>query len=154
MVSHNHFCIGTLPPLLLLCPRKLERPLSTRSSRNQRMGRAWRYGRQTRGQSACPKIDQVNGLLMQMVAGRHTGTFFCDSTTAQFFPLTPTEVMFAAVIALKAYSNGLSRKLFYPAVCAGSMGPTPILLAMLRDLKGFHIRGTYQLDRVCLDPRI
>lgn len=62
--------------------------------------------------------------------------------------------MFAAVIALKAYSNGLSRKLFYPAVCAGSMGATPILLAMLRDLKGFYIRGTYQLDRVCLDPRI
>lgn len=90
----------------------------------------------------------------RLLAGRHTGTFFCDSTTAQVFPLTPTEVMFAAVIALKAYSNRLSRKLFYPAVSAGSMGPTPILLAMLRDLKGSYIRRTYQLDRVCLDPRI
>ena len=36
---------------------------------------------------------------------RHTGTFFCDMTTAQLFPRTPTEVMFAAVIALKAYSR-------------------------------------------------
>lgn len=62
--------------------------------------------------------------------------------------------MLAAVIALKAYSNGLSRKLFHPAVCAGSMGPTQILLAKLRDLKGFYTRGTYQLDRVCPDPRI
>jgi hypothetical protein len=33
-----------------------------------------------------------------------TGTFFCDNTTAQSFPLTPTDMMFAAVIALKAYS--------------------------------------------------
>lgn len=34
-----------------------------------------------------------------------TGTFFCDSTTAQFFPRTPTEVILAAVMALKAYSE-------------------------------------------------
>ena len=34
----------------------------------------------------------------------HTGTFFCDSTTAQSVPRTPTDVMFAAVIALNAYS--------------------------------------------------
>lgn len=33
-----------------------------------------------------------------------TGTFFWDKTTAQFFPRTPTDVMLAAVIALKAYS--------------------------------------------------
>jgi len=33
-----------------------------------------------------------------------TGTFFCDNTTAQSFPYTPTNMMFAAVIALKAYS--------------------------------------------------
>lgn len=33
-----------------------------------------------------------------------TGTFFCDSTTAQCFPLTPTDVMLAAVMALNAYS--------------------------------------------------
>ena len=37
-------------------------------------------------------------------ADEHTGTFFCDKTTAQSFPLTPTEVMFAAVMALNAYS--------------------------------------------------
>jgi hypothetical protein len=35
----------------------------------------------------------------------HTGTFFCDSTTAHDFPLTPTDVMLAAVMALKAYSR-------------------------------------------------
>lgn len=35
----------------------------------------------------------------------HTGTFFCEITTAQSFPRTPTDVMFAAVIALNAYSN-------------------------------------------------
>jgi len=34
-----------------------------------------------------------------------TGTFFCDSTTAHFFPLMPTDRMFAPVIALKAYSE-------------------------------------------------
>jgi hypothetical protein len=33
-----------------------------------------------------------------------TGTFFWDMTTAQLFPRTPMEVMFAAVMALKAYS--------------------------------------------------
>jgi hypothetical protein len=36
--------------------------------------------------------------------GIRTGTFFCEITTAQLFPLTPTDVMFAAVMALKAYS--------------------------------------------------
>ena len=34
----------------------------------------------------------------------HTGTFFCETTTAQFLPLIPTDVILAAVIALKAYS--------------------------------------------------
>jgi hypothetical protein len=34
-----------------------------------------------------------------------TGTFFCDNTTAQSLPLMPTDMMFAAVIALKAYSK-------------------------------------------------
>lgn len=38
-----------------------------------------------------------------------TGTFFCDNTTAQFFPLTPTEVIFAAVMALNAYSDDENR---------------------------------------------
>ena len=37
-------------------------------------------------------------------ANQLTGTFFCESTTAQVLPLTPTEVIFAAVMALKAYS--------------------------------------------------
>lgn len=35
---------------------------------------------------------------------QHTGTFFCDRTTAQSLPRTPIAMMFAAVIALKAYS--------------------------------------------------
>jgi hypothetical protein len=37
-----------------------------------------------------------------------TGTFFCERTTAQSFPLTPTDVILAAVIALNAYSDGRS----------------------------------------------
>lgn len=36
--------------------------------------------------------------------GQLTGTFFCEMTTAQLFPLMPMDVMFAAVIALNAYS--------------------------------------------------
>lgn len=39
-----------------------------------------------------------------IVRGKPTGTFFWDRTTAQSFPLTPTDMMFAAVMALKAYS--------------------------------------------------
>ena len=35
----------------------------------------------------------------------HTGTFFWDKITAQFLPRTPTDVILAAVIALKAYSE-------------------------------------------------
>ena len=35
---------------------------------------------------------------------QRTGTFFCEMTTAQSLPRTPTDVMFAAVIALNAYS--------------------------------------------------
>lgn len=35
---------------------------------------------------------------------QHTGTFFCEITTAQSFPRTPTDVMLAAVMALNAYS--------------------------------------------------
>ena len=43
--------------------------------------------------------------------GVRTGTFFCDSTTAQSFPRTPTDVMFAAVMALNAYSrHGVHRQ--------------------------------------------
>ena len=34
-----------------------------------------------------------------------TGTFFCERTTAQSLPRIPIEVIFAAVIALKAYSG-------------------------------------------------
>ena len=35
---------------------------------------------------------------------KRTGTFFCDNTTAQSFPLMPIDMIFAAVTALKAYS--------------------------------------------------
>lgn len=38
--------------------------------------------------------------------GRRTGTFFCEMTTAQSLPRMPSEVMLAAVMALKAYSDG------------------------------------------------
>lgn len=34
-----------------------------------------------------------------------TGTFFWEMTTAQSLPRTPRDVMFAAVIALNAYSG-------------------------------------------------
>jgi hypothetical protein len=34
-----------------------------------------------------------------------SGTFFCERTTAQSLPRTPIDMMFAAVIALKAYST-------------------------------------------------
>ena len=43
---------------------------------------------------------------MQSLRDALTGTFFCVTTTAQFFPRTPTDVMLAAVMALKAYSEG------------------------------------------------
>lgn len=39
----------------------------------------------------------------------HTGTFFWDRTTAQSFPRTPTDVILAAVTALKAYSAKVER---------------------------------------------
>jgi hypothetical protein len=46
---------------------------------------------------------------------RLTGTFFCDMTTAQSLPLIPTDMIFDAVIALKAYSRaGLDRRLGNP----------------------------------------
>lgn len=35
---------------------------------------------------------------------QRTGTFFWERTTAQSLPLTPIDMMFAAVMALKAYS--------------------------------------------------
>ena len=41
---------------------------------------------------------------------RRTGTFFCEITTAQSFPRTPTEVMLAAVMALNAYSEQRVRR--------------------------------------------
>jgi hypothetical protein len=39
---------------------------------------------------------------------KRTGTFFWDRTTAESFPRTPIDMMFAAVMALKAYSGGRS----------------------------------------------
>lgn len=44
---------------------------------------------------------------------QRTGTFFCDSTTAQSLPRTPTDRMLAAVMALKAYSA----QPLVPSVC-------------------------------------
>lgn len=38
------------------------------------------------------------------VGCRRTGTFFWDRTTAQSLPLSPMDMMLAAVMALKAYS--------------------------------------------------
>ena len=48
-----------------------------------------------------------------------TGTFFWESTTAQSFPLTPTDVILAAVIALNAYSAGKDQQLQVHIFCAG-----------------------------------
>lgn len=45
-----------------------------------------------------PELSQL------MIFFLRTGTFFCDRTTAQSLPLIPSDVMLAAVMALKAYS--------------------------------------------------
>ena len=50
-------------------------------------------------------------------ADQRTGTFFCDSTTAHVLPLTPTEVIFAAVMALKAYSGNGNQQAMVSTVC-------------------------------------
>jgi hypothetical protein len=55
-------------------------------------------------------LDISAGLQLEVRGICHTGTFFCDNTTAQSFPLTPTDMMFAAVIALNAYSVHISRQ--------------------------------------------
>jgi hypothetical protein len=64
--------------------------------------------RPTQGQSAYPKVAYLLAFyephLLIYVCSKPTGTFFCDRTTAQSLPRTPTDVMFAAVIALNAYS--------------------------------------------------
>ena len=49
-------------------------------------------------------LGQLAQAFISRTRSEHTGTFFCDSTTAHEFPLTPTDVIFAAVMALKAYS--------------------------------------------------
>lgn len=69
---------------------------------------------------------------------RPTGTFFCDMTTAQAFPLTPTEVMLAAVMALNAYSG--------MRVCKRRD-----LILYTNVQRG--ISTTDRLDRVCLGLR-
>lgn len=48
-------------------------------------------------------FDVLRGRQIRRAAA-HTGTFFCEITTAQFFPRIPREVMLAEVIALNAYS--------------------------------------------------
>jgi hypothetical protein len=44
-------------------------------------------------------------LVQSFAPAIRTGTFFCEMTTAQSLPRTPNDVMFAAVIALNAYSG-------------------------------------------------
>jgi hypothetical protein len=44
---------------------------------------------------------------MPLAPAVRTGTFFCEMTTAQSLPRTPRDVMFAAVIALNAYSGNV-----------------------------------------------
>lgn len=48
-------------------------------------------------------IRQRHGHALGLHQAR-TGTFFCEMTTAQSLPRTPSDVMFAAVMALNAYS--------------------------------------------------
>jgi hypothetical protein len=49
----------------------------------------------------CRCVSAMLGLAGPMT---RTGTFFCEITTAQSLPRTPNDVMFAAVMALNAYS--------------------------------------------------
>jgi hypothetical protein len=49
----------------------------------------------------CARVNDMPDL---MGSTTHTGTFFCEMTTAQSLPRTPSDVMFAAVMALNAYS--------------------------------------------------
>ena len=51
------------------------------------------------------EVDQLSNHAAYAIVELLTGTFFCDSTTAQSLPLIPTDSMFAPVIALKAYSR-------------------------------------------------
>lgn len=50
-----------------------------------------------------------------------TGTFFCEMTTAQSFPRTPSDVMFAAVMALNAYSS-VGKSVLVRGVAGGRCG--------------------------------
>ena len=61
---------------------------------------------------------------------RLTGTFFCDRTTAQSFPRTPIAMMFAAVIALNAYS--VAQK---APVSAISLHPLCFFLSPFRNVR-------------------
>lgn len=57
-----------------------------------------------RGRSVYPALPRSVDVTRHSEAKIRTGTFFCDKTTAQSLPRRPTDMMFAAVIALKAYS--------------------------------------------------
>jgi hypothetical protein len=46
--------------------------------------------------------------MVSSAQAEHTGTFFCEMTTAQSLPLMPMDMMFAAVMALNAYSDHVS----------------------------------------------
>lgn len=53
----------------------------------------------------------------------HTGTFFCDRTTAQSLPRTPIAMMFAAVMALNAYSAYPRYISFLPLLVRSALWP-------------------------------
>jgi len=55
---------------------------------------------------SCARYLVVSQPSRLTAAGSLTGTFFCEMTTAQSLPRTPSDVMLAAVMALKAYSGG------------------------------------------------
>lgn len=66
---------------------------------------------------SCTRCCQTAHLAWMAADAGRTGTFFWVRTTAQSLPLTPTDVMFAAVIALNAYSVILHHTRQPPATC-------------------------------------
>ena len=69
-----------------------------------------------------------------------SGTFFWDSTTAQVLPRTATEVIFAAVIALKAYSvvRELARTRYHDCIGSCNLNRPE---AMLHDLHTYLVQS-------------
>lgn len=73
--------------------------------------------------------------------GPPTGTFFCESTTAQSLPLTPMDMMFAAVMALKAYSGGKMNKVSVHALLCGPPSPACRLRPQARMVRRSRLEG-------------